>query len=250
MHKSNHSNNNNSNNSNNNHPEAMLELAKDKLSGFVSRTIQKGLNMSVNKLINKAVPSDVNNFPIIENKINEIKDQIEQIQEETVDRVTKSVLNAAERAVYVIPIAGEAAAAVTSLDSAIAAGRNAWQGFDEIKDKINEIQQTTNELNTLSNMPNMPNIPNIPNIPSVPNMQTMPINSNHTLTKINKKQRGGIKTKKIINTQKHTRKSVHKKNKYNKYMITNYISKTKKNIHNIIDRTEKSISKFLPLSRF
>ena len=96
----------------------------------------------------------------------------------------------------------------------------------------------------------MPNIPNIPNIPSVPNMQTMPINSNHTLTKINKKQRGGIKTKKIINTQKHTRTSVHKKNKYNKYMITNYISKTKKNIHNIIDRTEKSISKFLPLSRF
>ena len=52
------------------------------------------------------------------------------------------VLNSIERAVYIVPVIGEIAAVITSLDTAIAAARNVSGGSKEIKTTINKISQS------------------------------------------------------------------------------------------------------------
>ena len=252
-------------------PESLITFAKDKLSVLVGNTLHKIVGSQVDKIIDKIVPVQLANVPKIKELVDNSKAQIAEIQENMVEHVTKNALDSVERDVYVVPIIGEVAAAVTSVDSLIASGRNAWAGISKMKEKINTIEKTIKDLS----YGNVPSIPGIPNFSDSFNAMKnkMKDKASGALSSIKDKgnsaaesvknsvksanatitpplQQGGIKTRrknsnKILNR---TRKSLQVFYNINKNINKNkktFKNKHKKNYTNkILNRTKKSLQTF------
>jgi flagellar hook-associated protein FlgK len=162
---------------------AFTEQLKEKMSGFFGRTFDKLIGKRVSTLVEKAVPSELMHIDKIREKVHEVEDKVANVQQDMVQTITKNALNSAERAVYVVPFAGGIAAAITAVDSVVAAGRNAAAGIGEVKKKVEEIKSVVDEANQglnaassaaeggLSGLNNLsPQIPQmkVPDLPQVP----------------------------------------------------------------------------------
>ena len=234
--------------------EAFIEQAKENVSGFVGRTFEKLLGNRINSLLDNAIPSQLMNVDKVREKVDEVKQQVEEIQENMIQNVSKNTMDSAERAIYVIPLLGEAAAAATSLDSAVAAGRNVYSGFTNIKDKIDEIKETVDEareeigataqgalqrINPISSMPSLPQMPSVPSLPQISSVpSSFPATHTQSVTK-----KGGNGNRNRNKNKSATKKSMRILNRTRKSLMQFYGGSAKQTKTKTKTKTNKNKNK-------
>jgi uncharacterized phage infection (PIP) family protein YhgE len=202
--------NNNSNNIDTSNKKPLIEQVKEKVATGVGKIFHRVVGKRVNNLLDNAVPRNLINLPVIKEKLQKVKGEIGDIQQKVINRVSKNSLDSLERDVYVAPVLGEVVAAVTSVDSMVAAARNGLDGFKRIKDKVNEVRDTVKQAKEqLASMKDAATVDNLPNIKVGGKTNYILNRTRKSIDRFHRKQRLQ-KTKKIDHILERTKRSIHR----------------------------------------